>query len=77
MIASSTKDYLFSQSRYIVDIFKYVLLTNNMTIDTLVDLNDQCSLSDGSPLLNLNLYHIVVGNLVISPSIHPHISRAI
>lgn len=77
MIASSTKDYLFPQSRYIVDIFKYVLLTNNMTIDTLVDLNDQCSLSDGSPLLNLNLYHIVVGNLVISPSIHPHISRAI
>ncbi|XP_042415495.1 uncharacterized mitochondrial protein AtMg00810-like [Zingiber officinale] len=63
-IAFSAKGYLLSQSKYIADLFKRARLTDNRVVDTPLDTNARYSLSNGSPLSDLNLYRTVVGSLV-------------
>jgi len=62
--AYSPRGYLLSQSKYVADILKRARLTDNKTVDTPIQVNTRYSSSDSLPLIDLTLYHTIVGCLV-------------
>jgi len=62
-IAYSPKGFL-SQSKYVADILKRARLTDNKTLDTLIEVNARYSSFDGVPLTDPTLYYTIVGILV-------------
>jgi len=63
-VAYSPRGYLLSQLKYIADILEWVRLTNNKTIDTLIEVNVRYYSSYGLPLTDPTLYRTIVGSLV-------------
>ena len=63
-VAYFPRGYLLSQSKYVADILERARLTNNKTIDSLIEVNAKYSSSDGVPLSNPTLYRTIVRSLV-------------
>jgi hypothetical protein len=63
-VVYSLRGYLSSQSKYAADILERARLTDNKTIDTLIEVNASYSSSDGLPLIDPTLYRTIVGSLV-------------
>ncbi|XP_050238109.1 uncharacterized mitochondrial protein AtMg00810-like [Mercurialis annua] len=76
-VASSSKGYLLSQSKYISDIFERARLSNNKTVDTPIKLNARYTISDGSPLPDPSLYRTVVESLIYLTITRPDIAYAV
>jgi hypothetical protein len=72
-VASSPRDYLLSQLKYVVDILERDRLTDNKTVDTLIEVNARYSYSDGLPLTNPTLYRTIVRNLIYLTITRPDI----
>jgi len=73
-IAYSPRGYLFSHSKYVADVFKWVRLTNKKTVDTLIEVNARYSSSNSLPLTDHTLYRTIVGNLVYLTITHTDIA---
>jgi hypothetical protein len=54
-VVYSPRDYLLSQSKYVTDILERAKLTENKTVDTLIEVNVRYSSSDGLRLLDPTL----------------------
>jgi len=63
-VAYSSRSYLLSQSKYVVDIIEWAKLTDNKTVDTPIEVNARYSSSDGLLLTDPILYRTIVGSLV-------------
>ncbi|KAL8093728.1 hypothetical protein AgCh_035564 [Apium graveolens] len=59
-VASSLKGYLLNQSKYMVDLLDRARLTDNKTVETLLEMNARYSPSDGLPITDPTLYHAIV-----------------
>ena len=58
------RGYRISRSKYVVDILEQARLTDNKTVDTLIDVNAKYSSSNGVPLSDPTLYRTIVGSFV-------------
>ncbi|GJW28825.1 uncharacterized mitochondrial protein-like protein [Tanacetum coccineum] len=63
-VASLSKGYLLSQSKYIVDLFERVRMTNNKIADIPLDANAKYTPTDGDHLPYPRMYRTIVGSLV-------------
>jgi len=63
-VASSSKGYLLSQSKYIADIFERAQLIDNKIVDIPLETSVPCSPSDDIPFIGYTLYRTTVGSLV-------------
>nr|GEZ37458.1 hypothetical protein [Tanacetum cinerariifolium] len=61
-VASSSKGYLLSQSKYIADLFDRARMTDNKIAD--IPLDGKYTPTDGDPLPDSSLYRTIVGSLV-------------
>ncbi|GFZ14564.1 hypothetical protein Acr_24g0007540 [Actinidia rufa] len=76
-VASSPKGYLLSQTKYITDIIHRASLTDDKTVDTLLELHAKLSATDGVLLEDATLYRELVGCLVYLTITRPDISYAV
>jgi len=76
-VAYSHRGYLLSQSKYVADILERARLTDNKTINTLIEVNTRYSSSDGLPLTYPTLYCTIVGSLVYLTITRPDIAYAV
>ena len=76
-ITHSTDGLYITQAKYASKLLSRAGLTDNKTIDTLVELNVYLTPSRGKPLSNLSLYRCLVGSLVCLTVTHLDISYAI
>nr|GEW78624.1 uncharacterized mitochondrial protein AtMg00810-like [Tanacetum cinerariifolium] len=60
-VGSSSKGYLLSQSKYIIDLFNRTIMTDNKITDVPIDA--KYTPTDGDPLPNPSLYRMSVGSL--------------
>jgi len=72
-VAYSPRGYLLFQLKYVEDIIEWARLTDNKTIDTLIEVNAKYSFSDGLPLLDPTLYHTIIESLVYLTITRPDI----
>ena len=63
-VAYSPRGYLLSQLKYVADILEQPRLTDNKTINIVIEVKARYSSSDGLPLVYPTLYNIIVGILV-------------
>ena len=63
-ITHSTDGLYITQAKYVSDLLSRAGLTDNKTVDTLVELNAHLTPSGGKPLSNPSLYRRLVGSLV-------------
>ena len=66
--------YLLFQLKYVADILERARLTNNKTVDTLINVNARYSSSDSLPLTDLTLYCTIVESLVYLTITRPDIA---
>jgi hypothetical protein len=76
-IAYSLRGYLFSQSKNVADILERARLTNNKTINTLIEVNTKYSSSDVLLLLDPILYHTIIGSLIYLTITRPSIAYVV
>ena len=76
-ITHSTDGLYITQVKYASDFLSRAGLTDNVTVDTPVELNAYLTPLGGKPLSNPSLYRRLVGNLVFFTVTHPAISYAI
>ncbi|KAL7591107.1 hypothetical protein Lser_V15G34149 [Lactuca serriola] len=76
-VAQSKKRYLLYQTKYISDLFARAGLSDNQTVDTLLETNARYSPIDGVPLSDLNLCRTIVGSLVYLTVTHPDIAHVV
>ena len=76
-VVSSSKGYLLSQSKYIVDLFERARLTDNKIVDTPLETSVQYSPSNGVPLTNSTLYQTIVEILVYLTMTRPNIAHVV
>ena len=72
-ITYSTYGLYITQAKYVSELLSRAELTDNKTVDTLIELNAHLTPSGGKPLFNLFLYRCLVGNLVYLTVTHPDI----
>ena len=72
-ITHSTDGFYITQAKNTSELLSQARLTNSKTIDTLVELNAQLTLSGGKPLSNPSLYKHFVGSLVYLTVTRPDI----
>jgi hypothetical protein len=72
-VAYSPRGYLLSQSKYVANILEQARLTNNKTIDTLIEVNARYSSSNGLPLSGSTLYRTIIRSLVYLIITRPYI----
>ncbi|GJT04473.1 gag-pol polyprotein [Tanacetum coccineum] len=63
-VASSPKECLLSQSKYIGDLLDRARITDKMVEDIPIDAKAKYTLTDGNPLPDPSLYQTIVGSLV-------------
>ena len=66
-----------TQAKYAFELLSQAGLTNNKTVDTLVEFNAHLTFSRGKPLFNPSLYRRLVGSLVYLTITCLYISYAI
>jgi hypothetical protein len=76
-VAHSLRGYLLSQSKNIADILERARLTNNKTINSLIEVNAIYSFSDDLYLLNPTLYRTIGGSLVNLIITRPNITYVV
>ena len=76
-VAYSPRGYLLSQTKYVADILEQTRLTDNKTVDTLIEVNARYSSSDGLPLTDPTLYCTIVGSLVYLTISRPDITYVV
>jgi len=76
-VAYSPKGYLLSQLKYVADILEWARLTDNKTINTLIEVDAKYSSSDGLPLTYPTLYCTIIGSLVYLTITCPNIAYVI
>ena len=76
-VAYSPNGHFLSQSKYIANILEWARLTNNKTINTLIEINIKYSSSNVLPLSYSTLYHIIVGSLVYLIITRPDIAYVV
>ena len=59
-----SRGYLLSQFKYVADVLERARLTDNKTVDTLIEVNARYSSSDSLFLTDPTLYRTIVGSLV-------------
>jgi hypothetical protein len=63
-VAYPLRDYLLSQSKYVVNILERAKLTDNKTVNTFIKINTKYSYSDSLSLSGSTLYHSIVDILI-------------
>ena len=76
-ITHSTDGLYITQVKYASELLSRVGLTDNKTVDTLVELNAHLTPTGGKPLSNSSLYRRLVGSLVYLTVTRPDISYAV
>ena len=76
-VAYSPRGYLLSQSKYVANILEQARLTNNKTIDTLIEVNARYSSSNGLPLSGSTLYRTIIRSLVYLIITRPYIAYVV
>jgi hypothetical protein len=76
-VAYSPRGYLLSQSKYVANILEQARLTNNKTIDTLIEVNTRYSSSNGLPLSGSTLYRTIIRSLVYLIITRPYIAYVV
>jgi hypothetical protein len=76
-VAYSPRSYLFSQLKYVANILERATLTNNKTVDTLIEVSTRYSSSDSLPLTYPTLYRTIVGSLVYLTITHTNIAYVV
>jgi hypothetical protein len=76
-VAYSPRGYLLSQSKYVANILEQARLTNNKTIDTLIEVNARSSSSNGLPLSGSTLYRTIIRSLVYLIITRPYIAYVV
>ncbi|GFY92952.1 hypothetical protein Acr_08g0013480 [Actinidia rufa] len=74
--ADGTIDRYLSQTKYASDLLSRAGLTDNKTVDTLLENNVRINTSDGEPLSDPTLYRQLVGSLIYLTDTRPDISHA-
>jgi hypothetical protein len=59
--------------KYVADILELVRLTDNKSVDTLIEVNTRYSSSNGLPLTDPTLYHTIVRSLLYLTITRPNI----
>ncbi|GFZ05457.1 hypothetical protein Acr_17g0010290 [Actinidia rufa] len=76
-VSSSADGYSLSQTKYASDLLSHASLTDNKTVDTLLENNVWLNTSDGEPLSDPTLYRQLVGSLIYLTVTRPDISHAV
>ena len=76
-ITHSTNGLYITQIKYASELLSRVGLTDNKTVDTLVELNAHLTPTGGKPLSNLSFYRRLLGSLVYLTVTRPDISYAV
>jgi hypothetical protein len=76
-VAYSPRDYLLSQSKYVIDILKRAKFTDNKIVDTPIEVNAKYSFSDDLPSLDPTLYRAIVETLIYLTITHPDIAYVV
>ncbi|GJR21550.1 uncharacterized mitochondrial protein-like protein [Tanacetum coccineum] len=76
-VASLPKGYIFSQSKYIVDLLDRARITNKMVEEIPIDAKAKYTPTDGVPLQDPSLYRTIVGSLIYLTVTHLNISYAV
>lgn len=73
-VTSTPDGFFMSQEKYIQDLLDHASLTDQRTVETLMELNVHLRLSDGEPLSDLTRYRHLVGSLVYLAVTRPDIT---
>ncbi|XP_026429786.1 uncharacterized protein LOC113326236 [Papaver somniferum] len=76
-VASSSKGYLLSQSKYVADILKKARISDTRIVETPIETNARYTCSDGMHVADPTLYRTIVGSLVYLTITRPDIAYVV